>query len=366
MTRHPDRSEAGSRDLERSIDRDSSTHSLRSPGRNDDDHSEKLTPSHRAGTVTIIGLGLIGGSIAIDLRRSGFASRFVGIDASGENAEIALRRGLVDEIGTFEESLPDSDVVILAIPVDDIARTAPSVLDAVGDHTVVIDTGSTKGPVCASIVDHPRRRQFVAAHPIAGTENSGPQAAFSGLFREKVNILCEWERSSNEALAMAESLFAALGMRSAYMGAREHDLHLAYVSHLSHVTSFVLGQTVLDIENDEKNIFLLAGSGFASTVRLAKSSPAMWAPIFDQNGTFLTKALDEYIVHLQRFRQALADRDVVGLHRIIEEANEIRRVLDHLEPSVARSATLERSTPVALADLNQSGARVPHSPGETS
>jgi prephenate dehydrogenase len=283
--------------------------------------------------VTIIGLGLIGGSIAIDLRERGLASRIVGVDANPENADVALARGLVDEVASLERALPDSDVVVLAVPVDAIEELAPAVLDAIGEHAVVVDTGSTKRGVCEAVAGHPRRDRFVAAHPIAGTENSGPSAALSGLFREKVNIVCERERTADSAIDTALALFDALGLRTTFMGPREHDLHLAYVSHLSHVTSFVLGQTVLDIENDEANIFLLAGSGFASTVRLAKSSPSMWAPIFDGNTPFLAKALDEYIAHLQRFRQALGDRDVDRLRAIMTEANEIRRVLDNMEGS---------------------------------
>jgi len=306
----------------------------------------RLAPAPR---VTIIGLGLIGGSIAIDLRKAGFTSHITGIDANPENSATALSRGLIDEIGSLEGALPDSDVVILAIPVDDIESLTPEVLDLVGDRAVVIDAGSTKQSICASIAGHPRRAQFVAAHPIAGTENSGPEAAFSGLFRNKINIFCDRERSSENALGIANEVFTALGMRSVFMGPREHDLHLAYVSHLSHVTSFVLGQTVLDIENDEKSIFLLAGSGFASTVRLAKSSPAMWAPIFDRNGSFLTKALDEYIVHLQRFRQALADRDVDRLRLIMTEANDIRRVLSTMEDPRNNGTTPAPASPHDLA-----------------
>ena len=316
-------------------------------------HTENRTSGMAPGkalNVAIVGLGLIGGSIATDLRRSGFASRLIGVDASRENATIALRRGLVDELGSIESSIRDADVVVLAMPVDAAVRLAPAVLDAIGDDAVVIDTGSTKLAICEAIAGHPRRDRFVAAHPIAGTENSGPTAALAGLFRDKVAIICERERSADSALDVAEALFSTLGMRMASMGAREHDLHLAYVSHLSHVTSFVLGQTVLDIENDEKSIFLLAGSGFASTVRLAKSSPDMWTPIFDQNATHLTKALDEYIVHLQRFRTALADHDAGKLHAIMTEANEIRRVLADLETSPRSAGARPNDTrlPVAL------------------
>jgi prephenate dehydrogenase len=185
--------------------------------------------------------------------------------------------------------------------------------------------------VCKAVSTHKNRGQFVAAHPIAGTENSGPTAAFSGLFQNKTNIICEKEKSSLHALSTAEKIFSALGMHTIYMDAGEHDKHVAYVSHLSHVSSFLLGQTVLDIERDEKNIFALAGSGFSSTVRLAKSSPDMWAPIFEQNAEHLSQALLEYIMHLQKFQYHLMKRDVNELHKIMKEANRIREVLNGIE-----------------------------------
>lgn len=280
--------------------------------------------------TAIVGLGLIGGSIAIDLRRAGFSSSITGVESSPRHARLALESGLVDEIAPLEEAVRAADVVILAVPVDAIRAIVPVVLELVGKDAVVIDTGSTKSSVCAAVTAHGKRGQFVAAHPIAGTENSGPLAALAGLFRGKVNIICERERSTSRALAAAATLFDRLGMRTIFMDAEEHDLHLAYVSHLSHVSSFLLGQTVLDIEKSEENIFDLAGSGFASTVRLAKSSPAMWVPIFEQNSTHLLRALDEYIAHLATFRRALADHDTDALAAITARANDIRRVLDAL------------------------------------
>jgi prephenate dehydrogenase len=207
----------------------------------------------------------------------------------------------------------------------------PAVLDIVKKGAVVIDAGSTKTSICKSVANHPKRNQFVAAHPIAGTENSGPTAAFDGLFKGKTNIICEASKSSVEALNTAMKVFDALEMKTIFMEADEHDKHVAYVSHLSHVSSFLLGQTVLDIEKDEKNIFDLAGSGFASTVRLAKSSPDMWTPIFEQNVEYLSQALLEYIMHLQKFHYHLMKRDTKELHRIMSKANEIRRVLDQTD-----------------------------------
>ena len=221
-----------------------------------------------------------------------------------------------------------ADLVILAIPVNTLGALLPSILDTIRDNAVVIDAGSTKGHICRVVSGHPRRSQFVAAHPLAGTENSGPTAAFAGLFVGKTNIICERERSSEHALAVADKLFNALGMKTTYMEPDEHDRHVAYVSHLSHVSAFLLGHTVLDIEKDEKQIFDLAGSGFASTVRLAKSSPDMWAPIFEQNMEYLSQALMEYIMHLQRFHYHLMKKDTKEIHKIMSKANDIRRILD--------------------------------------
>ena len=280
--------------------------------------------------ITIIGLGLIGGSIAIDLRKAGIASEINGVDLNTNHASKALELGIIDRIET-ETAIASADLVILAIPVNALGQLIPSILDGIKKNTVVIDTGSTKSSICRAITNHKHRAQFVAAHPIAGTENSGPEAAFSGLFRDKTNIICEREKSSEQALAVAEKVFNALGMDTIFMEPEEHDKHVAYVSHLSHVSSFLLGQTVLDIEKDEKNIFALAGSGFSSTVRLAKSSPDMWAPIFEQNAEYLSQALLEYIMHLQKFQYHLMKRDVTELHRIMKDANHIREVLNGIE-----------------------------------
>lgn len=278
--------------------------------------------------ATIVGLGLIGGSFALGLKKTGLVTEIIGVDRNPDHAAQAMDLGLVDSILNSDEALSTADLVVLAIPVNSLNTFLPHVLDVVNDNAVVIDAGSTKSSICKVIANHPKRKQFVAAHPIAGTENSGPTAAFHGLFKEKTNIICESGKSSEHALAVANTVFNALEMKTIYMEADEHDKHVAYVSHLSHVSSFLLGQTVLDIEKDEKNIFDLAGSGFASTVRLAKSSPDMWAPIFEQNVEYLSQALLEYIMHLQRFHYHLMKRDTKELHRIMSKANEIRRVLD--------------------------------------
>jgi prephenate dehydrogenase len=237
----------------------------------------------------------------------------------------------VDEIADLEDAVAQADLVITAIPVNAIKSVVLKVLDRISPTAIVIDTGSTKSMICRTIEQHTRRKQFIAAHPLAGTENSGPDAAFSGLFVQKTNIICEKERSSDDALKVADGIFTALGMQTIFMDPVEHDKHVAYVSHLSHVSAFLLGQTVLDIEKDEKNIFNLAGSGFASTVRLAKSSPDMWAPIFEQNAEYLSQALLEYIMHLQKFQYHLMKRDIKELHRIMTNANHIRKVLEGMD-----------------------------------
>ncbi len=278
--------------------------------------------------VTVIGLGLIGGSLAIDLRKKKLATELIGVDFNQAHAQQAVVLGLVDRILPEDKALAESDVVLLTIPVNAIGALLPTILDQIGKNTVVIDTGSTKGLICKSVSGHSRRNQFVAAHPISGTENSGPTAALEGLFVGKTNIICEHEKSSEHSLKIAQSIFDAVGLKTIFMEAEEHDKHVAYVSHLSHVSSFLLGQTVLDIEKDEKNIFDLAGSGFASTVRLAKSSPAMWAPIFEQNSEYLSQALLEYIMHLQKFHYHLMKKDSKELMKTLTNANGIRRVLE--------------------------------------
>jgi prephenate dehydrogenase len=292
--------------------------------------------------ATVIGLGLIGGSIAIDLRKAGLVTKLTGVELSKENAARAVELGLVDETLSLEQAVAEADLIITAIPVNAIRTVLMKVLDLIGKDTTVIDTGSTKAQICKALEQHPKRSQFVAAHPLAGTENSGPDAAFAGLFTGKTNIICEQEKSSENSLKVADKVFSVLGLRTIFMDPVEHDKHVAYVSHLSHVSAFLLGQTVLDIEKDEKNIFNLAGSGFASTVRLAKSSPDMWAPIFEQNAEYLSQALLEYIMHLQKFQYALMKRDMKELHRVMTEANRIRKVLEGIEHKQQQKQLIEK------------------------
>ena len=266
--------------------------------------------------------------MAIDLRKAGKSTRITGVDINATHARRSLELKIVDEILPEGDALSKADLVIITIPVNSITVLLPVILDSIVDKTTVIDCGSTKHKICQSVQNHRRRNQFVACHPLAGTENSGPDAAFAGLFNGKTNIICDSEYSSEKSLGIATQVFETLGMKILYMEAEEHDRHVAYVSHLSHVSSFLLGQTVLDIEKDEKSIFNLASTGFASTVRLAKSSPEMWAPIFEQNVEHLGQALLEYIMHLQRFHYHLMKKDTKEINRILKSANDIRRVLE--------------------------------------
>ncbi len=278
-------------------------------------------------TVGIVGLGLIGGSMARDLRASGWATQLVGHDARPDHAQQALGLGLVDGIGSLE-AVVQCELLILAVPVDALLGLLPRVLDLVGPDTAITDVGSTKAAVCAAVAEHPRRGQFVAAHPMAGTEHSGPAAALLGLFQQKAAILCEAERSTPWAVARVEALYAALGARLVRLGPAEHDEHVAYVSHLSHAISYALAATVLDKEKSTAAIFDLASGGFASTARLAKSHAAMWTPIFLQNAQHLLPIIDAYAAQLARLRALVAAHDATGVDAYIAEANRIRRVLD--------------------------------------
>ncbi len=278
-------------------------------------------------TLCVVGLGLIGGSLAIDLQRCAFASRVIGVDNNVTHQEEALKLGLVDEIMTLDEAVWLADLVVLAIPVNAIIQTLPKVLDLVSKDTVVTDVGSTKFPIVDVIKSHPKRSRYVPSHPMAGTEYSGPSAALKNLFQEKVSIICDKENSDEQAVDLVERMYRALYMDLLYMGAKEHDVHAAYVSHISHISSFVLANTVLEKEKSTKAIFDLASGGFQSTVRLAKSSPAMWTPIFLQNSANLLEVLDTYIEQMQEFRDLIADGDREELRKRMEEANRIRKVL---------------------------------------
>lgn len=281
--------------------------------------------------VGIIGLGLIGGSMAIDLKRKGFADEILGVESEPVNAAAAEKIGLVDRTVTVDECLAESDIVVLAVPVGAAVRMLPMVLDRFGelkDETkTVIDVCSTKEQLARCVKYHPQRRQYVATHPMAGTEYSGPWAAMPGLFDGHACIICDSEESSPRAVRKVEALYETLNMRTIYMNSSNHDVHAAYVSHISHVTSFALALTVLDKEKDEKHIFDLASGGFSSTVRLAKSSPDMWTPILSQNRDNVLHVMDTYIEKMQAFRKAIEDGDEEAVRRLIEDANRIRRII---------------------------------------
>ena len=281
--------------------------------------------------IGIIGLGLIGGSMAIDLRRRGFASEFLGVDADPLNASAAEKMGLVDRIVTLEECIDQSDMVIVAVPVGAALKLLPGILDRFeqtgAKDKIVVDVCSTKELLARSVKYHSCRRQYVASHPMSGTEYSGPWAAKPGLFDGRAGIICDSQESDPKAVRVVEELYQALNMRLIYMNSSNHDVHTAYVSHVSHVTSFALALTVLDKEKDEKHIFDLASGGFSSTVRLAKSGASMWTPILMQNRDNVLHVMDTYIEKMQAFRQALAADDEDAVRNLIEEANKIRRII---------------------------------------
>jgi prephenate dehydrogenase len=277
--------------------------------------------------VAIVGLGLIGGSIALDLKEKGFATRIIGVDTNEAHQKTALKNGLVDEIKSLEQASLLANLVVIAAPVNITCTLLPSILDLINSKTIVMDVGSTKEAICKSIEKHPNRRNFVASHPMAGTEYSGPEAAFKGLFVNKVSVICEKEKSAPEGLHLIENLYQNLGMRTLFMGAEEHDIHTAYISHLSHAISFALASTVLKKEKNTSTIFDLASSGFQSTVRLAKSSSSMWTPIFEQNSKHLIPVLGDYIAELMELKQSLENNNSKKIDTFIKEANEIKKIL---------------------------------------
>ncbi|WP_396182647.1 prephenate dehydrogenase [Flavobacterium sp.] len=276
--------------------------------------------------IYIVGLGLIGGSMALDIQRLYENAVIVGIDSNENHLNEALSLGLVHQKGEFDDGF-DGDFVILAVPVDVALVLLPKILDIISENTIVIDVGSTKKPICDTVENHPKRDSFLATHPIAGTEFSGPKAAIENLFEDKVNILCEIEKTSHKKKEKALELFRNLKMRIRYMEPKSHDKHIAYVSHLSHISSFMLGKTVIEKEKDEKDIFDMAGSGFESTVRLAKSSPAMWTPIFKQNKKQIIKSLEEYIANLSSFKFFLESDDYEAISNEMKNTNRIKEIL---------------------------------------
>lgn len=280
--------------------------------------------------VGVIGLGLIGGSMAIDLKRKGFAQEVLGVEAEPLNAAAAQKIGLADKVVPLQECVEESDLIILAVPVGAAVKMLPEILDIFASQNaekVVIDVCSTKEHLSRAVKYHKARKQYVATHPMAGTEYSGPWAAMPGLFDGHACIICDAEESSPKAVQTVERLYDTLNMRTIYMNSSNHDVHTAYVSHISHVTSFALALTVLDKEKDEKHIFDLASGGFSSTVRLAKSSPDMWIPILTQNRDNVLQVMDTYIEKMNAFRKAIAEGDEEAVRTLIEDANRIRRII---------------------------------------
>jgi len=276
--------------------------------------------------IAIVGVGLIGGSVAIRLKETKFCSKIIGVDKSEKNLDKAKQIGFIDEAMTLEEAIKNCKVLILTIPVDAILQVVPQILDQVADQ-VVIDMGSTKTNILNKIKDHPNRGRYIAAHPMAGTEYSGPEAAVAGLFKGKMMVYVEAFRTDEDAFEVTDAITDQLEMRTCFMNADEHDVHTAYVSHISHLTSFALALTVLEKEKSQGRIFELAGSGFESTVRLAKSSPDMWTPIFKQNRENVLEVLEEHIKQLQSLHDSIASEDYDKLHKLIKRSNKIKRII---------------------------------------
>lgn len=276
--------------------------------------------------ITIVGVGLIGGSMAIALKEKGVATRIIGVESNAAHQKKALELGLIDEVQALENALPISDLIILTVPVNAVKQLTPVVLDAIGQQ-VVMDAGSTKSGVLDLIKNHPRRGRFVATHPMWGTEYSGPEAAVKGAFISKATVICNKEETDADALEVVENLYRVLGMHLVYMNAVDHDVHVAYVSHISHITSFALANTVLEKEKEEEAIFELASGGFESTVRLAKSNPSMWVPIFKENRDNVLDVLNEHISQLRKFKACLEKENYAYLTDLIEEANKIKRII---------------------------------------
>lgn len=277
--------------------------------------------------VTIVGIGLIGGSLAMAMRESGFANEILGVEKDSTHSKKAVELGLIDRAVTVEEGIALADLIVLSIPVNHIAALAPKVLDKVRGQ-VVIDVGSTKENIMKSVEGHPRRGRFVGTHPMAGTEYSGPEAAVPNLFKGKCTVLVDTDKSDRDATSLVEEMYRSMGMELVYHQSDDHDIHTAYVSHISHISSFALALTVLEKEKNEKRIFELAGGGFSSTVRLAKSNPDTWVPIFEQNRDYVLDVLDEHINTISRFRTLLIKKDFESFYKLIEEANQIKKIVN--------------------------------------
>jgi len=274
----------------------------------------------------IVGVGLIGGSFALKCKKEGLSNRIIGVDNNTEHATKAIELGLVDEMTDLSSAVGQADVIVLSIPVNALSILLPTILDMV-DQQVVIDMGSTKSHISAVVENHPKRGRFVASHPMWGTEYSGPAAAVENAFENKAVILCDLEKTDQDAIAIAKEIFATLPMRMIEMNAKDHDLHAAYVSHISHITSFALANTVLEKEKEDDAIFEMASAGFESTVRLAKSSPEMWTPILMHNRENVLDVLNEHITQLKKFKACLEKENWEYLNELMSHANQIKRII---------------------------------------
>ena len=276
--------------------------------------------------VAIIGIGLIGGSMALALKQKGIADLIIGVDENATHQKQAIELGLVDKMLPIDEAIASSDLVIVAIPVSSLMNLLPAILNKV-THQVVMDVGSTKHGIIQAIKDHTNRKRFVATHPMWGTEFSGPAAAEANAFTDKACVICNKDESDIDAIELIENIYKQLGMHIVYMNAKEHDVHVAYVSHISHITSFALANTVLEKEKEEDAIFELASGGFESTVRLAKSNPATWVSIFKENRENVLDVLNEHISQLRKFKASLEKENYEYLDELMTNANKIKRIL---------------------------------------
>jgi prephenate dehydrogenase len=277
--------------------------------------------------VTIVGVGLISGSLALALKEKGLAKNLIGVSRTQESTDKALRLGIIDEALPLEEAVKKSDFIYVAIPVDVTVPVTLQIMDLITDKQIVADAGSTKYVLCKALANHPLRKRFVATHPMWGTEYSGPESAVRGAFSGRSCVICEKDKTDKEVAEKIESLYKTLGMNIVYMEAENHDIHAAYVSHISHITSFALANTVLEKEKEENAIFELAGGGFESTVRLAKSNPSMWAPIFMQNRENVLDVLNEHISQLRKFKSCLEKENYEYLKELMQNANKISRII---------------------------------------
>jgi prephenate dehydrogenase len=277
--------------------------------------------------IVFIGIGLMGGSMALAMRELNYATNYIGVSRNPETIKKAIQLNLINQSGEIESVIPTVDFVVLATPIDAIKKQLPLILDLIKEDAVVIDLGSTKESIAQCAENHPKRKNFVATHPICGTEYSGPESAFASLYQNKVCIICDKEKSHPIALKKVEDLYTKMQMKLIYMNAVEHDLHLAFVSHLSHIISFALSNTVLDEQKNSKAIFDLAGSGFESTVRLAKSSPEMWVPILLDNKKAIIQAIENYTNHLNEIKSSIKKNNAEEIFNYLLRGNAIGKIL---------------------------------------